>query len=67
MVQDVSNKLVDQFAECIKAQLSAEPEVAAAAMEEAQKPISALAGDRGDPSTIRGLFGRGDGRKREMA
>ncbi len=32
VVQDVSNKLVDQFAECVKAQLSASPDEAAAAV-----------------------------------
>ena len=32
VVQDVSNKLVDQFADCIKAQLSASPEQAAEAV-----------------------------------
>jgi carbon monoxide dehydrogenase subunit G len=64
VVQDVSNKLVGQFAECIKAQLSASPEQAAAAVTEARKPISgwslmvtALV------STIKRLIGRGDGRE----
>ena len=42
MVKDVSNKLVGQFAECIKGQLSAAPEERAAAVEGAQKPISGL-------------------------
>ena len=42
MVQDVSNKLVDQFAECIKSQLSAVPEERAGAVQEAQKPVSGL-------------------------
>jgi len=42
VVKDVSNKLVDQFAECIKGQLSAAPEERAGAVEEAQKPISGL-------------------------
>lgn len=42
VVQDVSNKLVGRFAECIRAQLSASPEEAAAAREEAQKPISGI-------------------------
>jgi carbon monoxide dehydrogenase subunit G len=42
VVKDVSNKLVGQFAECIKGQLSAAPEERAAAVEQAQKPISGL-------------------------
>jgi hypothetical protein len=42
VVKDVSNKLVGQFAECIKGQLSAAPEERAAAVEEAQKPVSGL-------------------------
>ena len=63
VVQDVSNKLVDQFAECIKAQLSASPEVAAAAVVAARKPvhgfslvIAALV------SVVKRLFGRGSDR-----
>ena len=64
VVQDVSNKLVDKFAECIKAQLSAAPEVAAAAMVEAQKPISGFSlAVAAVSSAIKRLFGRGDGRK----
>ena len=42
VVKDVSNKLVGQFAECIKGQLSAAPEERAAAVEEAQNPVSGL-------------------------
>ena len=42
VVKDVSNKLVDQFAECIKSQLSAVPEERAGAVQEAQKPVSGL-------------------------
>jgi hypothetical protein len=42
VVKDVSNKLVGQFAECIKGQLSAAPEERAAAAEQAQKPISGV-------------------------
>jgi uncharacterized protein len=42
VVKDVSNKLVGQFAECIKGQLSAAPEERAAAVQEAQKPVSGL-------------------------
>ena len=68
VVQDVSNKLVDQFAECIKSQLSAVPEERAGAVQEAQKPVSgfrwrstALVG------AIKRLFGIGRerGRPRE--
>lgn len=63
VVQDVSNKLVDQFAECIKAQLSAPPEVAAAAMEEAGKPLSGFSlAIAALASAIRRLFGRGGDR-----
>ena len=65
VVQDVSNKLVDQFAECIKAQLSASPEVAAAAVVEAQKPLSGFSlAVAALASAIRRLFGRGDGRRK---
>ncbi len=42
VVKDVSNKLVGQFAECIRGQLSAAPEERAAAVQEAQKPISGV-------------------------
>jgi carbon monoxide dehydrogenase subunit G len=42
VVKDVSNKLVGQFAECIKGQLSGAPEERAAAVEEAQKPVSGI-------------------------
>jgi hypothetical protein len=45
VVKDVSNKLVGQFADCIKGQLSAAPQEraqAAQAVQEAQKPISGL-------------------------
>jgi hypothetical protein len=42
VVQSVSNKLVDQFADCIKAQLSGDAGEAAAAREEAQKPVSGI-------------------------
>jgi hypothetical protein len=42
VVKDVSNKLVDQFAECIKSQLSAVSEERAGAVQEAQKPVSGL-------------------------
>jgi hypothetical protein len=42
VVKDVSNKLVGQFAECIKGRLSAEPQERAAADEPAQKPVSGM-------------------------
>ena len=65
VVQDVSNKLVDQFAECIKAQLSASPKVAAAAVVEAQKPISGFSlAVAALASAIKRLLGRGDGREK---
>ena len=64
VVQDVSNKLVNQFADCLKAQLSATPEVAAAAVVEAQKPLSGFSlAVAALMSAIKRLFGRGDGRK----
>ena len=64
VVQDVSNKLVDQFAACIQAQLSASPEEAAAAVTEAQKPISGLSlAVAALVSSIKRLFGRGGGHK----
>ncbi len=63
VVQDVSNKLVDQFAACIKAQLSASPEVAAAARVEAQKPVSGFSlAIAALVSVVRRLFGRGSDR-----
>lgn len=65
VVQDVSNKLVNQFAECLKAQLSATPEVAAAAVVEAQKPLSGFSlAVAALMSAIKRLFGRGDGRQK---
>ena len=42
IVQDVSSQLVDRFADCLKAQLVAEPEVAAAAVADQSKPISGI-------------------------
>jgi len=43
IVQDVSAQLVARFADCLKAQLvAATPEEAAAAVEEAAKPVSGL-------------------------
>jgi carbon monoxide dehydrogenase subunit G len=64
VVQDVSNKLVNQFADCIKAQLSASPERAPEAVQKAQKPISGLSLLVGAlVASIKRVFGRGDGRK----
>ena len=60
VVKDVSNKLVGQFAECIKAQLTAAPEERAAAVQEAQKPISGLSLAVGAVvGAIKRLFGIG--------
>ena len=61
VVQDVSNKLVNQFAECIKAQLSAAPAGGAPqAVQEAQKPISGLSLAVGAlVAPIKRLLGRG--------
>jgi carbon monoxide dehydrogenase subunit G len=65
VVKDVSNKLVGQFAECIRARLSAQPEAAEAAVQRAQKPISGLSLAWGAlMEAIKRLFGRGDGRGR---
>ncbi len=62
VVQDVSNKLVGQFAECIRAQLSASPEEAAAAVTEAQKPISGLSlAVSALVSSVKRLLGRDGG------
>jgi uncharacterized protein len=64
VVQDVSNKLVNQFAECLKAQLSASPEQAAEAVQKAQKPISGFSLMVGTlVASVKRVFGRGDGRK----
>jgi hypothetical protein len=60
----VSNKLVNQFADCLKAQLSAPPEQAAEAVKQAQKPISGLSLVVGALlASIKRVFGRGDGHK----
>ena len=44
VIQDVSTRLVDQFAQCIRAQLgsASSPEESRAARAQAQKPISGL-------------------------
>jgi uncharacterized protein len=68
VVKDVSNKLVVQFAECIRAQLSEAPEEAAAAVERAGKPIKGLSLAVGAVwQAVKRLFGRGRGRERGEA
>jgi uncharacterized protein len=71
VVQDMSNRLVDQFAACLSAQLQAESEpdraVASAqvaeAVQRAQKPISAVSLIVGAiVSAIKRLLGRPAGR-----
>lgn len=63
VVKDVSNKLVGQFAECIRARLSAQPEQGQPAVQQPQKPISGLSLAVGAlMEAIKRLFGRGDGR-----
>ena len=63
VVKDVSNKLVGQFADCIKGQLSEAPEEPAAAVQEAQKPISGLSLAVGVlVAAIKRVLGRGRGR-----
>ena len=66
VVQDVSNKLVDQFASCIKAQLSGDPEAAKEALDESGKPISgASMMITALGSTAKNLFGRDRGHEEE--
>jgi uncharacterized protein len=63
VVKDVSNKLVGQFADCIQGQLSQAPAERAAAVEQAQKPISGLSLAVGAlVAAIKRLLGRGRGR-----
>jgi carbon monoxide dehydrogenase subunit G len=63
VVKDVSNKLVGQFADCIQGQLSEAPEERAAAVQQAQKPISGLSLAVGElVEAIKRLLGRGRGR-----
>lgn len=64
VVRDVSERMVGQFADCIRAQLEASPEEAAAAVERAAKPLSgfrlallALVG------SLKRLFRRGGGER----
>jgi uncharacterized protein len=42
MIQDISSQLVDSFAQCLQAQLTAEPEVAAHALAVQAKPVAGL-------------------------
>jgi carbon monoxide dehydrogenase subunit G len=64
VVKDVSNKLVGHFAECIRAQLSAAPEEAAAAVEKAGKPITGLSLAVGAVwQSVKRLLGRWRGRE----
>ena len=42
IVEDVSSQLVTRFAECLKAQLTAQPEEAGAATAAQAKPVSGL-------------------------
>lgn len=66
VVQSVSNRLVDQFADCIKAQLSGDSGEAAAAREEAQKPVSGISlAASALASEIKRPFGRKGDRKEE--
>jgi uncharacterized protein len=68
VVKDVSNKLVGQFSECIRAQLSAAPEEAAAAVEKAGKPIKGLSLAVGAVwQSVKRLLGRWRGRERGEA
>lgn len=63
VVKDVSNKLVGQFAECIKGQLSAAPEEREAAVQQAQKPVSGLSlAVTALVGAIKRLLGRGRAR-----
>jgi hypothetical protein len=41
-VQDVSSQLITQFADCLKAQLTATPEEAAAAVDAQAQPLQGL-------------------------
>ena len=60
VVKDVSTRLLDQFAECLRAQVSASPEEAAAVVERTGKPISGLSLIfKALGSAIKRLFGRG--------
>ena len=59
IVQDVSGQLVDRFADCLKAQLVATPELAAAAVAEQAKPVAGLSlGFAAIGRSIRRFFAR---------
>jgi carbon monoxide dehydrogenase subunit G len=60
LVQDVSAQLVTQFADCLKAQLTATPEEAAAAVEAQARPVRGLRLGLGALwRALAGLFRRG--------
>ena len=63
MIQDVSAALVNQFADCLQAQLTASPDEATAALGAAAKPVAGLplaltALRRAFARTLRRLFRR---------
>lgn len=59
IVHDVSAQLVEQFAECLQKQLAGTREEAAAAVEEAAKPVSGTSlGFRAFLQALKRLFGR---------
>jgi carbon monoxide dehydrogenase subunit G len=63
IVADVSEQLVRRFADCLRAQLDAEPEQAEAAVTAAAKPVSGLRlGLTAIWRSIKRLFGRGQAR-----
>jgi len=58
LVGDVSSQLVDQFADCLKAQLAESPEDAAAAVEAQSRPVAGLRlGLKSLWRSVRRLFG----------
>ena len=60
LVQDVSSQLITQFADCLKAQLTASPEEAAAAVEAQARPVQGLRlGFRAIWRALARLFRRG--------
>ena len=60
LVQDVSAQLITQFADCLKAQLTATPEEAAAAVEAQARPVQGLRLGLGALwRALAGLFRRG--------
>ena len=59
LVQDVSSQIVTQFADCLRAQLAASPQEAAAAVEEQSRPVGGLRlGLSALWRSIRRLFGK---------